>query len=295
MSALTSFTNKRLRVTLVFAGTNAVFPGTNSNTLMLENMRVSAKVQAVARLATQADIRIYGMKQTDMNAMTVAWANPPVVLDHLVILEANSTGRDDGWVQVFKGTIIEAQPDYRAAPDVSFNLLAVTGYFVKINPAKPTSYPFEVDIGAAAQDIIEQMGAPWTFVDGGATGVISNPYFWGTLWDQLAQACAAANADFYVQGDEILVTPGGSPKPSDKPAVILNPESGLIGYPMFERSGLNVLALFNPAFQCGAALDIESQVPNATGRWFPYAMHHTLEANMPRGNWHTQLQCLRVQ
>lgn len=290
---MSSFVAKRLRVTMILAGSNAIFPGTNSNTLTLENMRVSAKVQAVARLATQADIRIYGMKQPDMNALTVAWANPPVVLDHLVILEANNTGRDDGWVQVFKGTIIEAQPDYRAMPDVSFNLLAVTGYFVKINPVAPTSYTEQVDIGAAASDIIECMGAPWTYVDGGADGVLSNPYFYGTLWDQLAQACQAANADFYVQGDEILIVPAGQPR--DKaPAVVLTPESGLIGYPMFERSGLNVNALFDPIFTCGTALEIQSSVPNASGRWFPYSLYHVLEARMPKGSWITQMQCLRV-
>lgn len=290
---MTSFTAKRLRVTMILAGANAVFPGTNSNTLTLENMRIRAKVQAVARLSTQAEVAIFGMKQADMNALTVAWANPPVVLDHIVIIEANNTGLNDGWVQIFKGTIIEAQPDYRAAPDVSFSLLAVTGYFQKINPAAPTSYPETVDIGVAASDIIDRMGAPWTYVDGGATGVLSNPYFWGTLWDQLAQACAAANADFYVQGDEILIVPGGQPRQS-APSVILTPESGLIGYPMFERSGLNVTALFDPAFLCGTPLDIQSAVPNASGRWYPYSIYHVLEARTPRGQWVSQLQCLRV-
>lgn len=290
---MTSFTAKRLRVTLILSGANAVFPGTNSNTLTLEGLRMSAQVQCVARLATQADVKIAGMKASDMNALTVAWANPPIVLDHLMILEANNTGRPDGWVQVFKGTITEAQPDYRSMPDVSFNVQAVTGYFIKISTATPTSYPFEVDIGVAAADIIERMGAPWVYVDGGGDGVLTNPYFWGSLWDQLAQACAAANADFYVQNDEILITKAGLPR--DKaPSIILSPSSGLIGYPMFERSGLNVSAIFDPAFLCGSPLDIQSAVPNASGRWYPFSITHVLESLTPRGSWLSQLQCLRV-
>lgn len=290
---MNSFTAKRLRVTMILAESNAVFPGTNSNTLALENMRMSAKVQAVARLSTHADISIYGMKQADMNAMSVIWAQPPVVLNHLVILEANSTGRDDGWTQVFKGTIIEAQPDYRAAPDVAFTLLARTAYNIQITPVASTSYPFQVDIGAVASDIVARMGPPWTFTNGGADGVLSNPYFYGTLWDQLAQACAAAHADFYAQGDEILIVPAGRPRPS-LPVVILTPESGLMGYPMFERSGLNVNALFSPAFLCGTPLEIQSDIPQAVGRWFPYSLFHILESRTPRGSWMTQLQCLRV-
>lgn len=290
---MNSFTAKRLRVTMILAGANSIFPGTNSNTLVLENMRVSAKIQAVARLSTQAEVKIYGMLQADMNALTVAWANPPVVLDHIIIIEANSTGRADGWVQIFKGTMIEAQPDYRGMPDVSFNILAVTGYFQKINAAEPTSYPYQVDIIVAARDIVDRMGSPWTLVEGGADGVLSNPYFWGTLWDQLAQACAAANADFYVQGDEILIVPAGQPRPS-APAVILSPETGLVGYPMFERSGLAVTALFDPVFTCGTPLEIQSSVPNASGRWYPYSLAYILEANVPKGSWLAQMLCLRV-
>lgn len=286
---MNSFIQKKLRVTLIMAGANSVFPGTNSNTLTVENLRVAARVQAVARLATQADIRIYGMKSADMDALTVAWANPPVVLDHLVILEADNGA---GFVQVFKGTITEAQPDYQSMPDVSFNLLAVTGYFRKINPAEPLSYPAVSKI----QDIVAQLAQEmeFSFVDGGATGVLSEgAYFWGSQWDQLAQACEATNTDFYVFGDTLLITAAGLPS-VNQPSVVLTPQSGLIGYPAYERSGLIVNAIFDPAFTCGTPLDIKSSVPSATGRWYPYSLTHILEAKMPRGQWLSQMQCLRV-
>jgi hypothetical protein len=284
-----SFTQKKLRVTLIMAGANSIFPGTNSNTLVLEGMRVAARVQSVARLATQADIRIFGMKAADMDALTVAWANPPVVLDHLVILEADNGA---GYVQVFKGTITEAQPDYPGMPNVSFNLLAVTGYFRKINPAEPTSYPASADIDTIAAGFAGQMDL--SFVNGGAFGTLSEgAYFWGTLWDQLAQACDATNTDFYVFGDTLLITAAGAPA-TQEPSVILTPQSGLIGYPSYERSGLIVTAIFDPAFTCGTPLEIRSAVPSATGRWYPYSLTHFLEAKMPRGQWLSQMQCLRV-
>lgn len=290
-----SFTEKRLRATLTLAGANSVFPGTNSNTLVIDQLRMSTRVQAVARQATQCELKIYGMRQSDMNALTVVWANPPVILDHLLIVEANNTGKPDGWVQVFKGTMIEAQPDYRSQPNVPFSILAVTGYFVKVDSTPPTSYQEQANIGTVAGDIVARMGAPWSLkvVDAANEVVMSNPYFCGTLWDQLVQACQAVNCDFYVQGDEILITPANQPR-STVPSVVLSPESGLVGYPMFERSGLNVTALFDPAFQCGTALDIKSSVPNATGRWFPYSMYHELESLMPSGRWFTTLQCLKV-
>jgi hypothetical protein len=284
-----SFTIKELRVTLILNGTNQVFPGTNSNTLVLTGLRMSAKVKTVARMATQADIRIWGMTPADMNALTVAWANPPVVLDHLVMVEAND---GNGWVQVFKGTIIEGQPEYRSAPDVYFHLLAVVAYFQKINPAVPTSYPTTVDADVACADIISQMGFT-AVIAGNVNAVLTNPYFNGTLFDQLQQVCQAAGADFYLLGETILVTGSGLPR-TDQPAVVLNPESGLIGYPVYERAGLNVDALFNPAFLCGTPIELTSSVPSASGRWYPFAIQHTLESLMPKGKWLSQLQCLRV-
>lgn len=284
-----SFTDKQLRVTLILAGTNQVFPGTNSNKLVLTNLRMSAQVQAVARQAPSASIRIYGMRKDDMNALTVAWANFPVVLDNIVILEANG---GNGWTQVFVGSIKEAQPVYRNAPDVFFELLAVTGYYQKINPVPPTSYEETVDIGLVVRDLATKMG--FEYENGGIDTVLAGPlYLCGTLYDQLATACVKAKADFYFLGNTILITPINQPR-TKVPAVVLNAQSGLIGYPMYCAAGLEVQAIFDPAFNCGVPIELDSIVPGAVGRWFPYSMTHTLEARMPNGQWMTTLNCLKV-
>lgn len=292
---MNSFTQKVLRVSFTMARSNAKFPGTNSNKLTVTGLRASAHIQAVARLQTQLALEVWGMRQEDMNALTVAWANPPFIFDNAVVVEANKTGRADGWVQVFKGTMIEAQPNYTDMPNVSFRCLATCGYFQKINAAAPTSFTGETDIHAIASDIVNAMGKPWSLtVAPGVSGVLSSPYLWGTLWDQLASACAAAHCDFFVNGDEILITEADKPRNS-KAAVVLTKTTGLVGYPMFERSGLNVSALFDPAFLCGTAIEIkDGGVPGANGRWYPYSLIHDLNANMPDGGWFSHMQCLRV-
>jgi hypothetical protein len=284
-----SFKEKRLRVTLILADANSVFPGTNSNTLIIDDLRISSQVQAVARLATQAQIDIFGMFPADMDALTIAWSQAPVILDNIVILEADC---GNGFVQVFRGTIIEAQPIYSAAPDVFFSVLATTGYFQKINAAEPTSYPAAADIDTIAAGFAADMG--FAFVNGGAFGTLAEgAYFWGSKWDQFAQACAATNTDFYVLGDTLLITAANLPN-DQQPAVVLTPASGLVGYPQFERSGLSVLALFDPALTCGVPLEIEGDVPAANGRWYPYALIYVLESRKPNGNWFAQMKCNKV-
>lgn len=286
-----SFTSKQLRVTFVLSGTDQVFPGTNSNTLVLTGLRMSAKVRTVARLSPLAELRVWGMLPADMNALTAVWANPPVVRDHIVTIEANS---GNGWVQVFRGTILEAQPEYSAAPDVYFHVQAKTGYFqqIEVESATPTSYPDSVSAEVAILDLIERMGFQGE-VTADVNAVLTNPYWSGTLFDQFVKACKAAGADFYILGESILVTASGKPRTTE-PAVVLNASSGLDGYPVYERAGLNVTALFDPAFLCGTPLELQCDVPSATGRWYPFAIEQRLDVLLPKGKWHSYLQCLRV-
>lgn len=303
-----SYTRKRLRARFVLDAPGAVFPGTNSNTLIVTDLRMSAQVQASAMQQSQMSLRVWGMKRQDMDAITVAWANPPVVLNHRVILEANN---GDGWSKVFGGTIIEAQPEYRAQPDVYLSVLASVGYFQKINAAAPAPYTETVDIGFVAGDIADKMG--FTFVNGGADAVLAGPvYLYGTLLDQLDQACRMAGCDYYLTGSDsaptgearpngpgsdpqgtVTITPRGRPIEGAQVAALLSPATGLIGYPVYDRAGLNVQALWQPAFGCGVPIQIESIVPSASGLWYPYVMTHQLDANLPNGKWQTNMTCNR--
>ncbi len=292
---MSSFTAKNLRITLILTGENAIFPGTNSNTLVLDSLRCSARVKQVANQSVTAEVKIFGMKVGDMNALTVVWANPPIVLNHLVIIEANN---GDGYVQVFSGTMIEAQPNYKDMPNVSFEILAITGYVHKINATEPTSYPAATNIHVVASNIVNRMNliekTKFSLIDDNVVGSFAaGAYFSGTLWEQLAEACAAVQVDFYIQNSSIILTPRNKAR-NLQPNVVLRAESGLIGYPSYERAGLIVNAMFNPAFLCGTPIIVESVVPSATGRWFPIAVDHALDSRIPKGQWQSQLQCLRV-
>lgn len=291
-----SFTPKQLRATLILGGAGQVFPGTNSNRLTITGLRMSAQVLQVARLAATLSLKIWGMKPDFMNALTVAWAIPPIVLDNVVIVEAkdnNDPDPEQGWTQIFSGTITEAQPEYRAQPNVYFALQASCGYFQKIEPTKPTSYTETVDIGFVASDLAARMGFAWQ--DGGANAVLAGPlYLHGTLFEQLAQACVAAKADFYVFNNTILTCKSGQPRTTE-PAVVLTPSTGLFGYPVFGRDGLTVSALYQPAFSCGVPIEIkDSLTPHANGRWFPRAMTIQLESNLPGGKWDATMMCNQV-
>jgi hypothetical protein len=287
---MNSFTVKRLRVTLILAEeANISFTSTGDNTLILTDNRISARVQSNARQATQMSVKIWGMTLADMDAMTAAWIDPNAIRNNLVTLEADD---GNGFRPVFQGTILEAQPDFKSAPDVPFQILATIRYFQQIQIVEPLSYKGDVDIAVLGRYLAQQLGMNYE-QSPDVKATLTDPYFPGSLWNQLYNVCRAARVDYYFQGDKLVIAPISQPF-NAQPAVVLSPSTGLLGYPVYSRRGLGVNAIFDPAFLCGTAIEIQdSLVKGANGRWFPYSIEHSLEANLPNGKWNSALNCLR--
>jgi hypothetical protein len=285
-----SFREKLIRVTFILASKGATFPGTQSNQLVIQGLRTSAKVTTVNRQSTLSALSIWGMRMEDMNALTVAWSAPgSLTLNNSLIIEA---GTRDKFSEVFRGTIFEAQPNYDSAPEVTFDAQAMGGYFAAIDVFPDTSWSGSVSIVDMARKILA--GTTFNVVDGGAEGTLTNPKFTGSRWQQLGIACESTQTDWYVVGNDVVLCPFNKPK-TDVPALVLSPNTGLIGYPRLERAGLVVKSLFDPALTCGTPIEIRNSiVPYANGRWFPQKVEHMLEANLPNGKWESESYCLRV-
>jgi hypothetical protein len=284
-----SYSQKLLRATLILPTAN--FPGTSSNTLTLVGYRMSAKIQGPAKLPNSLDLTIYGMQQADMNQVTILYsaATPTAVQSRaLVNLEASPDGTT--WTQVFTGTFIQAQPDYRGIPNACLSAQAITGNGMQIAIAPPTSYPGAASIATIAQYLAGQMG--FTLENNGVTGNLSTPYYPGTYMDQFRQLCTHANLDYYFDGNGTLaICPSGQSR-QGKPVPVLTPSSGLINRPTVGQYGIHVDALFTPALTLGGQFQISgSDVPGANGMWSPYSVMLDLESLMPGGSWFANMDC----
>lgn len=284
-----SYSQKLLRATLVLPEAN--FPGTTSNTLTLVGYRMSATIQGPAGLPNQLDLTIYGMQQADMNKVTILYsaATPQQVNTRaLVQLEASPDGV--AWTQVFNGTFIQAQPDYRNVPRACLRAQAITGNGMQLAIAPATSYRGATSIATIAQYLATQMG--FAFENNGVTGNLSTPYYPGTYMDQFRQLAEHANFSFYFDGNSTLaICPLNTPR-QNKPVPILTPSSGLINRPTIGQYGIHVDALFVPALTLGGEIQVSgSDVPGANGTWSPYSMTLELESLMPGGAWFASMDC----
>jgi len=298
--SLPSFTKKSLRATFTLSN-NAKFAGSNNNVLQITGLRMCARLTASQFPAfPQAEIEIYGMLQSDMNALTAIAQYSLEFNPNSVVIEANS---GNGWAAVFAGQIMTASPDYDRIPDVPFVVTAQALGFELLNPATPTSYTGPTDVATIVSAICAKMGC--AFENDGVTQTLQSPYFAGTLAAQLKTVIEHTGISSYIapgpsQGVPALVVimPKGQPRPGS--VWSLSKDTGLLGYPKRDARGfLSARTLFNPAYRFGGLVDLSNagiplNVPGQAylsipGNWVIYNLVHTLEANKPDGAWFSDI------
>jgi hypothetical protein len=285
MTAPQTFTEKQLRFTFTL-DTNAKFQG-NNNTLQIEGLRALADVEFPGPPSfPTANVRIYGMKPSDMTALTGLTFQVLTYQRNSILIEANS---GQGWTTVFAGQIVTAVPDFSQQPDVCLVIMAQTLGYDLLNPATPTSFPGPASFSQVLRTITLKMSQD--FDDGGVVGSFSAPtYFSGTPADQLRIAARKAGLVYYTDKPGVIEI--GEPGVArNVPLWILTPTSGLVGYPSLDSVNLiSVQAVFNPALRFGAPLRIQfSDQRGANGDWVIYDCKHRLSSLLPDGPWFTTM------
>lgn len=277
---MSSFTKKRIRTTITLSNV------ASANTITLNGLRTIVDVQhAGGMMMSTATMRIYGMQQSDMNQLTtLAWRVLSVVRNTVRV----EVGDDvNGLSEAFSGQILNAWADYQTAPDVFLHIEAQAAYFDQINPVPVSSYPDSADVATIMATLAKTMGL--AFENNGVNAKLSNPYLPNTALEQARAVAKAANIDLYIEGATMAITPKGVARNGGIPQI--NPDSGLIGYPTFDRIGIAFSCLYNPAIRFGGQVTVNSAVQPACGTWRVYAVSHQLESERPSGAWFSQIRC----
>jgi hypothetical protein len=303
---VSSFAQKLLRVKFTLsngATFSAGAPGEPPNQLTLTGLRTKAEILCQGAPAfPQCDLSVYGMAQSDMNALSALTFEVTGINRNTVQVDASSDG-GVSFSTVYAGQIVSAHIEYNP-PEASLRVNAQMAFFDQINPATPTSYTDSVPVATVISAIAAKMG--FAFENNGVTTVLNGPqYFPGVLTEQMRDAVAAAGIDQYMETGALVQTVAICPKGAARklPTFNLSPTSGLLSYPQVDSRGyVRAKALYNPAFRFGGPLTVSgSDVvidPNApstlnsraNGNWMIGALFHHLEAFMVRdGEWFSYL------
>jgi hypothetical protein len=270
--------------------TPPTFGPNKSNTLTLSGLRVSVTITNVGLVSMEmAAVQIFGMTLSDMNALS-SLANPYYYSNHtnIKVLAGNAV---DGMAIVFEGDMTSALTDFSDIPNVSFNVLAVTGFSAATDPIPASSYPGTVGIATICGQLAHTLGL--TLENNGCTAVLSNQYLQGTGLDQLQRATTAAKVLYTIERGVLAIWPDTSFRTSQATPPVISPSTGLVGYPEYTAVGINFTTLYNPTMLYGANIQMTSSLKPACGLWTVFNMSHELDSMVPRGKWFTQVQACK--
>jgi hypothetical protein len=283
----TSFENKKsLRFTITLGV--GVFSGSD-NRVVLEGFRAIASIQkAGGQMMTSATVRIFGLEQELMAKLTTLAFLALSYTKNQIKIEAID---GDTKSVVYDGQIINAWGDYATAPDVSLYIETQSGFFEQLEVAPPISYKGVVKVSDIIQQIATGLGLG-KIENNGVVSLIKNPHYDKTYIDQLRSLCNDTETDFYLDSGILAITPKGIARTQGvKKVPTINSQSGLIGYPTFDKVGVTFKNLFNPDIRFGGQIVMESDIPQANGTWQVCSVNYDLESEKPNGQWFASVRC----
>ena len=297
---MTSFTAKSLRVTFILSGSSTFSNG--SNVITITGLRTRCEIQSMQFPAfPEASIDIFGMLAADMNTLTDYENHVLAVTRNSIIVEANA---GTGWTTVFAGQIISASPTYERQPDVALHVTGRVLYYESVATTAPTSYTGTTDVATIISGLALRIGA--AFENDGVSQSLSNPYFPGTIVDQIKACATHANIALYFDYGpagpasstaattlppiRIIIAPKGQPRST--PVATLTAQSGLVSSPTLDSRGwIFTRAYYDASFRFGGTVTISGSIlPRANGTWNILQLTHYLDAVAPDGNWFSDMQ-----
>lgn len=276
----------RRLINVTFALGTGDFGNGGFNTLTFEGLRITAEITKSGGVSmSSAALRIFGMSLADMNQVSTLGKPLVGVRNNRVTVQAGDD--QTGVATVFIGTIQEAWVDMGDSANPALVVQAFSGLEDQLKPVVPKSFTGSASVSVIMAGLAQDMGL--AFEDSGVDVVLQRPYFPGTARMQ-AEACAkAAGINWTIDEGTLAIWPAGSSRGGQIP--LISPGTGLVGYPAHTQNGVVITTLFNPSITFGGRVQLESLLTPANGTWTVFAVSHTLESEMPDGDWFTRLEC----
>jgi hypothetical protein len=280
-----SFTRKRIDVSLSLANGNF---GGGGNSAKITGHRVIALINKPGGPGlAQLECAIYGLPLSLMNQLTTLGKNFFVQAKNTITLSAYEEGSQPS--MVYKGTIQVAFADMRAMPEACLRVSATAGSFEAVKPASPTSIQGSADVAKAMGQIAKQAGLE--FENNGVNTKVMNPYLWGGATLQIGRLAKAAGIEWIIDNGKLAIWPRDKARQGG--GAQISPKTGMVGYPAYTQSGLEVTTLFDPSIQYGQTVTVQSDLKPACGKWIISNLSYNLEAEVPRGKWFCTLTLLQ--
>lgn len=250
----------------------------DTNQIIAEGLRTICNIQfGGGAVMPHAEIIIYGLRLDVMHKlMRVRWQDINSMLNTIRV-------ETEGAI-VYEGNITFAYIDTSNAPNVSLRIRSITAIYESLAPAVPVVYFGERSAAGIIEDIATKMG--YAFVNNGVpdTLVANDLTLEDTDLNKIRRMCRDYQIDLYIENKSITIAPQGAPREIKIPLV--NPKTGLIGYPVPTMQGVDFRCLYDPMIRFGGIVRIQDSLMETTnGDWRIFGTTIQLESEMPGGAW----------
>lgn len=277
-----SFTKKVIETHLTLASGSF---GGQGNTKIIRGLATDVSIERPGLPdKDKARVKIYNLPLQEMEQLTTLAFKPLQVRKNIIRILA---GSENNLSEVFNGDITSAFGNFNNAPDPVFEIEALCGYYASIQPSSPTSISGSTPVADVISKVAQQIG--YSFINQGVTSSLRNAVLNGSPMEQAINAAKQVGAQLLVNDTTMTLLNANEALSGN--AVLLNKETGMIGYPTFNNEGIIVKSLYNNAFKFNGLVKVESIVPKATGVWRITKLTHNLSAfNSQGGQWISEIE-----
>jgi len=267
-----SFTRKILRVDITMRAGDF---GGHGNQKSIQGLATRAKIEKTGPPDySKAQVEICNLPYEDMEQLTTLAFKPMASAKNLIEILAGT--EEDDLSVAFRGEITAASADFSGGiGDVWMKFDAIDGYYGAITAQGPSA----IQGSQPASQFIEQQAKAmgYGFRNLGVETSLLNAIFNGSPIEQARSAARQIGAELYLDDGVLTLSPVGGVQEEGN-AVFLSAETGLLGYPKITNEGVELEALYNPAFKLGSFIELESVVPKCSGVWRIIKLSHELNA-----------------
>ena len=276
-----SFTKKQIRVGL------ALYKGEQKRSLVYEGVETHVSVEKPGEPdENKATVEMYNLSMDAMRDMTTLSFRPLQSKKNLIVVFAGD--ETEGMSQCFAGEIQTAYADFSGAPTIKMHIEAAAGSY----PSLKASPPIAVKGSQSAASLIEQFAkeSGYSFQNNGVTSSVKNAVLNGDPVTKMRTVANMVGCELIVDDNQVKIQPYDKGLDQGN-AVLMDKDSGMLGYPTFTSEGIKLRCLYNPDLQLGGMVDVKTVVPGAEGTWKITKLSHSLVANSNApGDWFSEVE-----
>ncbi|AKH22917.1 hypothetical protein KUF00_004671 [Escherichia coli] len=193
---------------------------------------------------------------------------------------------------IFEGDITDAYADYNQAPDIPLILTGQIHFNLRNQPAADFSAKGDVAVADIIRALASTVGLG--FENQGVSRSLSDPHFSGNVVQQMLDVASAADINIDLGNvEKVTIWPKGQNR--NIPPVLISPDHGLTGYPVYTMTGLSATTIFCPDLFTGRPAHLESSLPDMTGDYTITGVIHTITSRTVGGPWSSNCTMMRAE